>query len=596
MTGIETAGKTASPSRVHVEGVASEISSSTPRVVLASLAYACYTGAAILGLAGMAGWLLDIQVFRVILPGLASMKLNTALCMLLLAAAGLARVDRQGSRLAPLAKLLAGVILTISLLTLLQYATGADLGIDQWFVEDRGTSPDAFPGRMSLATALCFFALGLAKLARATGRYKLSQLMAGATFVVSLLALFAYILDYEALYSFSFFSSMALHTALGILLLSIGILLMNSDTGFLAVFYRMSHAGSTARHLLPAAALIPLFVSWLVLAGQSALGYNARFGIILCSIISAVLLIVAIYLMASRLQKIEQEKRRLEIQQELQTEQLAEIQRARSMGMVAGGLAHDFNNLLLPIRWAAEMGQSGLSGDDPKHKQFQTIQKAVDKATNLANRMMDLGKQKTEKPELIDVNAVIREFLEILRGVAKGRADIRTELDDRVGSIVAVKQQFEQVLLNLVSNGCHAIQAKARKEQGTQGEIVIRTCLDRIDQFRNPENMEYCRPGDYVRLSVTDNGIGMSEEVRRQAVEPFFSTREKGGGHGLGLATVMNIALQHHGCLQLESEPGRGSTFALHFPLRILAMIWDNPNSKDGQQPVIAGTSADTAS
>ncbi len=580
---------------VPVDGQMAQFRSELPQRLLGSIALASNLLAVALGLMGLLGWVLDIQLLRIFLPDAASMKFNTALSLLLLGAAGLVyslenfrkdsadatlAIERPfrtaGTSLSFLAQLCSALVLLLTLLTLLQYLAGFNLGIDEVFFADTATPDQEFPGRMSIATSSGFLLLAMAHLLMAQHVDRVGQLLTGLAIVISFLACAGYLLDRDALYSVGFFSTMALHTAIGILALALGCLFSHSNTGFMTVLYNISLGGTTARILLPAVLLVPIAIAWLAIHASQWLAFDAVFGIILAAVISAALLMVAVYFVAYRLQVLEAAKRQLEIQEQMQNERLHQLQRSEAMSLVAGGLAHDFNNLLLPIRWSAELGQSGLKTDDPLHKHFRTIHKAVDKATGLANRMMDLGNDEKQQPEVLDLNEVITSFSDLLRGMTKGRADIRTELSSEKLPIVMVRQQMEQVLLNLVSNACHAIEARQAPEQDS-GEIVISTSLLSIapNKAELPRG-EPCRPGDYAHLEVADNGVGMSSKVLGQASDPFYSTREAGAGHGLGLATVKNIAHQHHGYLELQSREGEGTAVSLKFPVRILAAVQDS--------------------
>lgn len=267
-----------------------------PRPVFVNIARVCSGGVAAAGSIGMMGWLLDIAPFRSIVPGLATMKLNTAACFI---ASGLTLWLLNSTHTAPLrrnamAALSTGVGL-IGILTLLQYAFGADFGIDQRVIADLHTAPDAFPGRMSPAAALCFTWIAAAYLCLLRRYYRLGQFFAALTAFGSLLALMGHLFDVTPLYSTLIFSTMVLHTTLAFIALSIGILAATSDQGFMAVFNEDGPGGTLARWMLPAAALLPIILGWMIEKGMRAGSYDLAFTfdlLILSSMITFTSLVV----------------------------------------------------------------------------------------------------------------------------------------------------------------------------------------------------------------------------------------------------------------------------------------------------------------
>lgn len=569
---------------VPVAGATAQYQTAAPSFLTSVLALLCYSAAGLLGLLGMIGWLFNLPALRVIFDGLASMKMNTAVGLLLVAVAGAARFRADHMLWNRVARSCAIAAFVIAAATLLQYLLNTNFGIDQLLVSDSRTPESAFPGRMSGATTISLLALAIAEWSRADGHHRIGQSFAGLAFTLGFLGLISYSMDVNALYSFPFFASLALHTSLAITLLAAGCLLMHTNHGFMSVLFNLSQSGTTARELVPAVVLVPFIVSALVLGGEFLLGYHSRFGIFLAATLSATLLMFVVYAVALRLQKLEQENLRLKVEHELHQEYLDRVHQAQTMGLVAGGLAHDFNNLLLPIRWAAELGQSGLDHEDPRQKHFKTIIDAADRAHGLAERMMKLGKEQPARREVLNLDQVITEFMDMLRGIAKGRAQLEMDLQAEGQTVVAVRQQLEQVFLNLVSNSCLALDARPEPQSHEPAIITLSTRTIHLPADRIEGNGVVCRAGDYIDLQVSDNGVGMSEEVRERALQPFFSTREQGTGHGLGLATVKNIVMQHHGCLRLDSVLGEGTTFCLHLPIRILATVAEGPQLSDSQR------------
>ncbi|MEQ8407479.1 MAG: ATP-binding protein [Gammaproteobacteria bacterium] len=524
-----------------------------------------YSCAFLLGAIGMLGWLLDSQTFRTVLPGLASMKFNTGLCFVLLAGSGFLHRLKDQAWIQSAYVACIALVAALSGLTVLQSMLQIDLGVDQLFVTDNVTAADARPGRMSIGTSTSFLLLCTAYWCGYKLNFKAMQLIAVSVFIIGLLAALGYLFDISSLYSFPLFASFALHTALAVMFLASAALMDSVNRGYLRFFAGNSLGALAAKQLLPYVAIMPFLLSGIVIGGEYLFGYEAHFGIFLLSILSSLILTVALYRIARLMQFIEAKKRHIEFGERIMHERLARMQHIESMGLVAGGIAHDFNNMLLPITWATELGQSELSPDDPVYGYFETIRKSSDKAALLVSRMMQLGKDQEPSKEFLNLNTVLNEFSDILRGIVKGKCTLKFELESNLNSMVADKRQLEQVLLNLVSNACHAT--------GKGGEISIRTESVAIAAAGDNLFSHTLEPGQYVALSVSDNGSGMDEKTARRVLEPFFTTKEKGVGHGLGLATVNKIVRQHGGELTISSEVGQGTIIQILLPATRIAKL-----------------------
>jgi CheY-like chemotaxis protein len=163
------------------------------------------------------------------------------------------------------------------------------------------------------------------------------------------------------------------------------------------------------------------------------------------------------------------------------------------------------------------------------------------------------------QPKIIDLNELVVDMEKLLRRVIGERFDLQTHPDAEIGRVKADPSQIEQVVLNLGVN--------ARDAMPRGGELIIRTTNVRLDRTTAPQILASLAPGDYVMLSVTDTGAGMNEETKAHIFEPFFTTKGPGKGTGLGLATVYGIVRQTGGGISVESEPGKGSTFRIYFPM-----------------------------
>lgn len=530
------------------------------------IARVVFTFALLLGLVGMLGWLLGISSFQTLAPDLASMKFNTALGIILLALAGFSLLQPQRKSVSHRV-MRAGydLVFLLALLTIGQSFSGINLGIDELLFSDPITPVDQFPGRMSVATSTSLLLLALAGWCQLRGLVKPGQFVAIAVMVISAVAVLAYLYDTNVIYSMPVYSSMAVHTSLATLLLAGGQLLASGAQGYLQLAYQPGTAGLVIRKLLPYVLILPFLFSGFFITAESAWGIDVHFGLFLMAVLVTVVLSLAVLRIAQLLQELELAREEARQQEEQTIERLAQMKRIESMGLVAGGIAHDFNNLLMPIKWSAELALSQLEHGDRDHKHFQSIKTSADKATALARKMMELGKANQVKFELLNINTVIMDFADILKGLGKGGVQFQFELEDDICEIVADKGQVEQILLNLTSNACRAMQYK--------GELRIQTESITIDPDQLEQLPSKFRPEQYACLTVQDTGSGMSAEVKANALKPFYTTRKSADGHGLGLSTVNDIVLHHLGYIAIDSKEGEGCTMQIYLPTRILASV-----------------------
>ncbi len=231
--------------------------------------------------------------------------------------------------------------------------------------------------------------------------------------------------------------------------------------------------------------------------------------------------------------------------------QLFQAQKLDAIGQLAGGVAHDFNNLLVVISGCAELASAELDLDDPIRQELSEIQKAAQRATGLTRQLLTFARRQFSVPEHLNLNDLIRDLDRMLQRLFREDITLVSILAPDLWPIWADHGQIEQIIVNLTVN--------ARDAMPQGGRLTISTANIVLDRTATPPDIAI-PPGQYVRLAVTDTGIGMSEEVQRHAFEPFFTTKEPGYGTGLGLATCYGIVKQHGGSIYLSSEVGQGTT------------------------------------
>ncbi|MGD8791504.1 MAG: ATP-binding protein [Anaerolineae bacterium] len=246
----------------------------------------------------------------------------------------------------------------------------------------------------------------------------------------------------------------------------------------------------------------------------------------------------------------EEERNRLQAQ-------LLQVQKMESLGQLAGGIAHDFNNILVPIIGYVELGMRKLSPDDKLYGDLKQIYEAAERAAALTRQILAYSRKQVLEMRPTDVNELVVGFGKMLRRLIGENIQLQTNLAPSVELIMADRGQLEQVLMNLALN--------ARDAMPEGGQLTIETDNVFLDE-QYAENHIGMQPGPYVMLAVSDTGQGMSSETQRHIFEPFFSTKEKGEGTGLGLATVFGIVKQHQGNIGVYSEPGKGSVFKIYLP------------------------------
>jgi signal transduction histidine kinase len=238
-------------------------------------------------------------------------------------------------------------------------------------------------------------------------------------------------------------------------------------------------------------------------------------------------------------------------------QQVIQAEKLTALGQLAGGVAHDFNNLLQAITGYCDLARRRFPESDKGQNYLDQAGKATQRAAKLTSQLLAFGRRQTLQPRYLTLNKVIDELLNMLNRLLGENVELETVLDADLRTVHADPSQVEQVLMNLCIN--------ARDAMPEGGSITFETGNVLIDQNYCAKH-PWAQPGPYVRVSVTDTGIGMDGNTMNQIFEPFFTTKEEGKGTGLGLATVYGIVRQHCGFIDVTSEVQQGTTFNIYLP------------------------------
>jgi len=237
--------------------------------------------------------------------------------------------------------------------------------------------------------------------------------------------------------------------------------------------------------------------------------------------------------------------------------QMRQAQKLESIARLAAGLAHDFNNLLMVVLGQTAQLLKNATESGPDRQRLASIENAATQCARLTAQLLAFGRKQRLAPRLISLNEVIAGDEGVIRSLIGGAIELVIDLASPIGLVYADPVQIQRILANLVTNSRDAMPDGGTVTVATSNVTIL------AEEAMHPG----LEPGPYVRLSVSDNGLGLTEEIRTHLFEPFFTTKAQGKGTGLGLSTVYGIVTQSGGHISVHSEPGKGARFDILLPV-----------------------------
>jgi len=238
--------------------------------------------------------------------------------------------------------------------------------------------------------------------------------------------------------------------------------------------------------------------------------------------------------------------------------QLQQMQKLEAVGSLAGGIAHDFNNILFPIVGMSEMLLEDLSPDSPEYESVEQIFKSARRGGELVEQILAFSRQSEHKMIPLRIQSILKEVLKLIRSTIPTNFKLSQNIRADCGMVNADPTQLHQIVMNLITNAYHAIEVSGDAMSVSLKETIL-----------YGDDWPTCQlsPGKYAKMTIDDNGPGIDPAYIEKIFEPYFTTKEKGKGTGLGLAVVHGIVKEHKGDIIVSSEVGKGTTFNVFFPL-----------------------------
>jgi PAS domain S-box-containing protein len=252
------------------------------------------------------------------------------------------------------------------------------------------------------------------------------------------------------------------------------------------------------------------------------------------------------------------ERKRAEEEREKLQSQLIQAQKMESVGRLAGGVAHDFNNMLGIILGHTEMALDTIDPSQPQYGNLTEIQQAAERSAGLTKQLLAFARKQTIAPTVLDLNETVESMLKMLRRLIGENIDLEWQPGKNLWPVKMDSTQIDQILANLCSNARDAI--------SDVGKVTIKTKNIALQKNDCMQSFSWLVPGEYVLLTVRDDGIGMDKNDLENIFDPFFTTKEVGKGAGLGLPMVYGIVKQNSGFINVSSEVGQGTVFSIYLP------------------------------
>jgi len=250
------------------------------------------------------------------------------------------------------------------------------------------------------------------------------------------------------------------------------------------------------------------------------------------------------------------DRKQAEAERDHYQSQLVQTQKMEAIGALAGGIAHDFNNILFPIIGHTQMLLNDTKKDGSMRNSLSAVYTSAMRAKGLVEQILTFSRQEKIEPRLMKIQPIVKEIIKLLRSTIPTTISIKQEISAVLGPIKADPVQVHQLVMNLATNGYHAMEEHGGELTVGLIEVTLRECdTGSFDLV----------PGDYARLTVSDTGSGMDKALLEKIFDPFFTTKEK--GTGMGLSVVHGIVKGMEGTIQVFSEPGKGTRFCVYLPL-----------------------------
>ena len=239
--------------------------------------------------------------------------------------------------------------------------------------------------------------------------------------------------------------------------------------------------------------------------------------------------------------------------------QLQQVLKIQAIGTLAGGIAHDFNNILFPIVGYTELTMDEVPDDSVAHNNLEEVLKAAHRAKDLVQQILTFSRQSGQERKPVEVHAIIREALKLLRASIPASIEIINKINDDCHPVMGDATQIHQVIMNLCTNAYQAMQDKGGTLEVNLSEVDV--------GYEETVKKIGMQPGKHLQLLVRDEGCGMDAVVLDRIFEPYYTTKEQGKGTGLGLSVIHGIVKNHRGDISVTSSPGKGTTFKVYLPV-----------------------------